>query len=73
MVRGMPYYTGYVMMVAILVGGHLFNMAVNTLGSFVHSARLQYLEFFGKFFEGGGTEFKPFRSERKYTVLKDPD
>jgi V/A-type H+-transporting ATPase subunit I len=73
MVKGMPYYTGYVMMVAILVGGHLFNMAVNTLGSFVHSARLQYLEFFGKFFEGGGTEFKPFRSERKYTVLKDPD
>jgi V/A-type H+-transporting ATPase subunit I len=73
MVKGMPYYIGYVMMALILIGGHLFNLAVNTLGSFVHSARLQYLEFFGKFFHGGGAEFKPFRSERKYSVLKDPD
>jgi V/A-type H+-transporting ATPase subunit I len=73
MVKGMPYYIGYIVMVVILVGGHLFNLAVNTLGSFVHSARLQYLEFFGKFFQGGGAEFKPFRSERKYTVLKRND
>jgi V/A-type H+-transporting ATPase subunit I len=73
MVKGMPYYTGYIAMVLILVGGHMFNIAVNTLGSFVHSARLQYLEFFGKFFQGGGTEFKPFRSERKYSVLKNSD
>jgi V/A-type H+-transporting ATPase subunit I len=73
MVKGMPYYIGYVVMVLILIGGHLFNLAVNTLGSFVHSARLQYLEFFGKFFHGGGAEFKPFRSERKYSVLKDSD
>jgi V/A-type H+-transporting ATPase subunit I len=73
MVIGMPYYSGYLFMVLILAGGHLFNLAVNTLGAFVHSARLQYLEFFGKFFHGGGAEFKPFRSERKYSVLKDPD
>ena len=73
MVKGMPYYIGYIVMVLVLIGGHLFNLAVNTLGSFVHSARLQYLEFFGKFFTGGGAEFKPFRSERKYSVLKDPD
>lgn len=72
-VKGMPYYTGYVVMVFILIGGHVFNLAVNTLGSFVHSARLQYLEFFGKFFHGGGVEFKPFRSERKYSVFKDSD
>ena len=73
MVKGMPYYTGYVVMVLILIGGHVFNLAVNTLGAFVHAARLQYLEFFGKFFKGGGAEFRPFRSERKYSVLKDPD
>jgi V/A-type H+-transporting ATPase subunit I len=73
MVKGMPYYIGYIAMVVILIGGHLFNLAVNTLGSFVHSARLQYLEFFGKFFHGGGVEFKPFKSERKYSVLKDSD
>jgi V/A-type H+-transporting ATPase subunit I len=73
MVKGMPYYTGYIVMIVILIGGHTFNLAVNTLGSFVHSARLQYLEFFGKFFKGGGSEFKPFRSERKYSVLRDSD
>jgi V/A-type H+-transporting ATPase subunit I len=73
MVKGMPYYIGYVVMVVILIGGHTFNLAVNTLGAFVHAARLQYLEFFGKFFRGGGSEFRPFRSERKYSVLKDHD
>lgn len=73
MVKGMPYYIGYVVMVFILIGGHTFNLAVNTLGAFVHAARLQYLEFFGKFFRGGGAEFRPFRSERKYSVLKDHD
>lgn len=73
MVKGMPYYIGYVVMVVILIGGHTFNLAVNTLGAFVHAARLQYLEFFGKFFRGGGAEFRPLRSERKYSVLKDHD
>ena len=73
MVTGLPWYTGYVAMVLILVGGHLFNLAVNTLGSFVHSGRLQYLEFFSKFFRGGGKEFRPYRSDRRYSVLRDSD
>jgi V/A-type H+-transporting ATPase subunit I len=60
-------------MALILIGGHLFNLAVNTLGSFVHSGRLQYLEFFSKFFSGGGKEFKPFKSLRRYSVLKEID
>ncbi|MBC8462437.1 MAG: V-type ATP synthase subunit I [Deltaproteobacteria bacterium] len=70
MALGMPYYIGYVVALFVLVGGHLFNLAVNTLGGFVHSGRLQYLEFFSKFFEGGGAEFKPFKEETKYTVVK---
>ncbi|MDD3642427.1 MAG: hypothetical protein PHQ19_03080 [Candidatus Krumholzibacteria bacterium] len=73
MVAGLPWYTGYAAMAAVLVGGHLFNLAVNTLGAFVHSGRLQYLEFFSKFFTGGGREFRPFRSERRYSVLRDSD
>lgn len=73
MVRGLPWFTGYVAMIAVLAGGHLFNLAVNTLGAFVHSGRLQYLEFFSKFFAGGGREFRPFRSERRYSVLRDAD
>jgi len=36
----------------------------------VHPARLQYLEFFGKFFTGGGRAFTPFRSERRYSVVE---
>jgi V/A-type H+-transporting ATPase subunit I len=71
MVRGLPFYTGYIAAVLVLVLGHGFNLAVNTLGAFVHSGRLQYLEFFSKFFAGGGKEFRPYRSERKYSVLQE--
>ncbi len=71
MVRGLPFYTGYIAAALILVLGHGFNMAVNTLGAFVHSGRLQYLEFFSKFFTGGGSEFRPFKSDRRYSVMKE--
>jgi len=71
MVKGLPFYTGYLAAVVILVLGHTFNLAVNVLGAFVHSARLQYLEFFNKFFTGGGREFRPFRSERRYTIIRE--
>jgi V/A-type H+-transporting ATPase subunit I len=73
MVKGLPFYTGYVAAALVLVLGHGFNLAVNTLGAFVHSGRLQYLEFFGKFFTGGGREFKPFRSERRYSVIEESE
>jgi V/A-type H+-transporting ATPase subunit I len=73
MVKGLPFYTGYVAAVVILILGHAFNLAVNVLGAFVHSARLQYLEFFNKFFTGGGREFRPFRSERRYTIVKEAE
>jgi V/A-type H+-transporting ATPase subunit I len=55
--------------VFVLVAGHSFNIAVNTLGGFVHSARLQYVEFYPKFFEGGGRPFRPFKRELRYTRL----
>jgi len=71
MVKGLPFYTGYVAAVVVLIAGHTFNLAVNVLGAFVHSARLQYLEFFNKFFTGGGREFRPFRSERRYTIVRE--
>lgn len=73
MVSGLPYHTGAVAMVLVLIGGHAFNFLVNILGAFVHSARLQYLEFFNKFFTGGGREFRPFRNERRYTILKQTE
>lgn len=61
---------GPVAMVLIILGGHLFNCAINILGAFVHPARLQYLEFFGKFFTGGGRPFTPFRVERRYSAVQ---
>jgi V/A-type H+-transporting ATPase subunit I len=56
-------------MIFVLAAGHSFNIAVNALGGFVHSARLQYVEFYPKFFEGGGRAFRPFRKELQYTRL----
>ena len=40
---------------------------INMLGTFVHASRLQYIEFFGKFYEDGGTPFEPALSSEKYT------
>jgi V/A-type H+-transporting ATPase subunit I len=58
---------GGIVMVMVLVLGHLFNLAISTLSGFVHSARLQFVEFFGKFFVSGGRPFRPFKKERIYT------
>ncbi|MCK4585668.1 hypothetical protein KAU13_09675, partial [candidate division WOR-3 bacterium] len=55
----------------ILVCGHLFNLGINTLGGFVHTLRLQYVEFFQKFFTGGGKTFNPLRRNEKYIILKE--
>ncbi len=56
-------------LIALAAGGHLFNLAINALGGFVHSLRLQYVEFFKQFFEGGGREFKTFKRSTKYTKI----
>ncbi len=55
--------------IIVFIIGHLFNMAINIIGTFVHAARLQYLEFFGKFYEEGGRAFKPFAYKTKYTDI----
>lgn len=70
MAKGIPVI-GYPAMILVLAGGHSLNIAVNALGGFVHSARLQYVEFYPKFFEGGGKRFKPFARELRYTYLVD--
>ena len=54
----------------IFVFGHIFNIAINLLGSFVHSSRLHYIEFYGKFFEGGGKAFKPLTFATRYNDVK---
>ena len=50
--------------------GHTFNMAISGLSAYVHSARLTYVEFFGKFYTGGGRKFQAFRSKNTYINLQ---
>jgi V/A-type H+-transporting ATPase subunit I len=70
LVLPIPYGIGIVMAIFILVFGHTFNIVINALGGFVHSLRLQYLEFFSKFFTGGGRPFEPFAEVREHTVVR---
>jgi V/A-type H+-transporting ATPase subunit I len=53
--------------VLILFIGHLINLLLGILGPGLHSLRLQYVEFFTKFYEGGGKKYIPFGYKRKYT------
>lgn len=62
-------YVGWLIALVIVVGGHIFSIAVNVLGSFVHSLRLQYVEFFSKFYSGGGREYNPLACNPKYVEL----
>lgn len=62
---------GYIAMTILLIGGHIFNLLISTLGSFVHTSRLQYIEFFGKFFEGGGKPFRPLRIKNQYVEVEE--
>ena len=73
MISGMLSTTwiGMVFVPVVFIGGHLFNMFISFLGAYVHTSRLIYVEFFGKFYEGGGKPFKEFRTESKYINIKD--
>ena len=62
---------GWIVFILVFVIGHTFNLLINLLGAYVHTCRLQYVEFFGKFFEGGGKEFHPFRENTKYVAIKE--
>jgi V/A-type H+-transporting ATPase subunit I len=55
-----PIWIGIPVVILIALGGHTVSIALNTLGSFIHAGRLQFIEFFGQFFEGGGKPFTPF-------------
>lgn len=65
---------GSIILIIVAVFGHIFNIAINALGSFVHASRLQYVEFFGKFYTGGGTAFEPFYKKTKYVdIVKEEE
>lgn len=61
---------GILFFAIILLVGHTFNLAINTLGAYVHASRLQYVEYFGKFYTGGGRAFRPLARKTKYISIK---
>lgn len=62
---------GVLMFTVIFVVGHGLNIGINALGAYVHTNRLQFVEFFGKFYTGGGREFKPFKINTKHYTVKE--
>jgi len=61
---------GFLMLLVVFVVGHTLNLVINVLGAFIHTSRLQYIEFFGKFYEDGGEAFDPFRRKTKYIKIE---
>ena len=63
---------GVIVFIVVFVIGHSVNIGINALGAYVHTNRLQFVEFFGKFYKGGGRGFNPFKINTKhYTVKED--
>ena len=64
---------GVIVFIIVFLIGHTVNIGINALGAYVHTNRLQFVEFFGKFYTGSGREFKPFKINTKhYTVKEEP-
>jgi V/A-type H+-transporting ATPase subunit I len=63
-------YVGLVLFPIILIIAHLANLLLQALGAGVHSLRLQNVEFFNRFYQGGGHMFTPFKIKRTYTEIK---
>ena len=64
-------FVGIILTPIILIILHTVNLGLQTLGAGVHSLRLQYVEFFNRFYEGGGKKFEPFSIKRKYTKTEE--
>ena len=63
---------GALLFIVIFLVGHTLNMAINLLGAYVHTNRLQYVEFFGKFFDGGGEIYTPLTADNtKYYHMEE--
>ncbi len=68
-INTMGAMTGPIGFVIVFLIGHTFNIAVNLIGTYVHTSRLQYVEFFGKFYQGGGEIFSPLDTKTKYVDI----
>ncbi|MDL2327121.1 V-type ATP synthase subunit I [Ruminococcaceae bacterium OttesenSCG-928-A11] len=63
---------GAIVFILVFAAGHAMNFGINVLGAYVHSNRLEYIEFFGKFYDGGGQKFAPFGIHTKhYKIIEE--
>lgn len=60
-----------VMLIVVFIVGHTANLAINLLGAYVHTDRLQFVELFSKFYEGGGRAFDPLKVNSNYVKFKE--
>lgn len=62
---------GLILFIIVFIVGHTLNLAINLLGAYVHTNRLQYVEYFGKFYEGGGRAFAPFHENTNFIEIQE--
>ncbi len=62
---------GFILFMIVFIIGHTMNIGINLLGAYVHTNRLQFVEFFGKFYEGGGEKYAPFSAKTKYFKIRE--
>ncbi len=65
------YIVGIFITAIVLIVGHFFMLIIGTMGAFVHTMRLQYVEFFSKFYVGGGKKFSPFKASTRYIEIEE--
>lgn len=63
-------FVGWLLAAVVYLIGHTLNFAIGLLGIYVHDSRLQYIEFFGRFYHGGGKLFSPLGLNLKYVTIK---
>ena len=61
---------GVVFGIVVIIIGNAFNLAMGALGAYIHDCRLQYIEYFGKFYTGEGELYTPFKPVYKYVTIK---
>ena len=68
---GLPPAVGIPIFFVIFLVGHSFNIGLNIIGTYVHTSRLQYLEFFKQFYKEGGRPWRPLELNTKYVDIEE--